>query len=223
MHVLAVHATTPKPVSCLLPRHNFPRPPRIKLEIPYQPQATKTMRDEATASAENPSTSKIPGRSVEKPSLHSSNSANDSTTTSPNTASPAMDCTKSDATTFPLMKLPPELRLKVYRHHFEDFMCSEITGCTTWDDDHWISLSLLRSSSQVRRETALIFYKECMPNKVFRSTHDWVLVGHPTQLQDRVEALSQLLAQYNADVETCTLYIYMGDSVSQSKSSAVVS
>jgi hypothetical protein len=181
------------------PKHSLEKP---SLQSPdsADDSTTKTMHDPASTPTELQPTSKTSQHPVEKPALR----LNDSTTAPPSTAD--TDGTKSDNTAFPLMSLPPELRLKIYRHHFEDFHCSKGTSGTLWDDDQWNSLSLLRSSSQVRREAAPIFYKECLHNEASDSTHEWLLVGHHSETQDRVEAIRQLVVQYDASVEVTVWY-----------------
>jgi hypothetical protein len=171
------------------------------------------MLDRVPKPMETPPNSKISEQPIKRPSLDSNDSAmdaaTDSTTALSNTADTATNCAKSDATPFPLMKLAPELRIKIYRHYFEDFASSKGTYHTTmWTAAHQKHLSLLQSSSQVRREAAPIFYKEYLANEGSDSTHRWMLGSERlTRMQNRVEALRQFAAQYYSDVEVSPRYM----------------
>jgi hypothetical protein len=159
------------------------------------------MHDPASTPTESQPTDKMSDQSVQKPALQPA----DSTTAPPSTAD--TDGAKSDNTAFPLMNLPPELRVKIYRHHFEDFICSKEFICTVWTANRQKFLFLLQSSSQVRREAAPIFYKESLPNKDLRTKHRYMLVNEPdVRRQDRVEALRELAVQYDPDVEVSACY-----------------
>jgi hypothetical protein len=167
------------------------------------------MRDEAITPKESPPNSKMPEHGIMKPSLDSTDSATDSTTDSTtaasNTADTATTCAKSDATPFLFMKLAPELRIKI----FEDFASSKGTYHTTmWTAAHQKHLSLLQSSSAVRREAAPIFYKEYLANEGSDSAHRWMLGSERlARMQNRVEALRQLAALYYPNVEVSARYM----------------
>lgn len=104
-----------------------------------------------------------------------------------------------DGATFSLMRLPPEIRLEIYRHYFSDFHGSKRSTRTIWSKK---SLSLLQTSSQVRREAAPIFYEECIGNQTFDKAHSWVLItSDPLHWVSRLKAMSKMLAQQNPQAE----------------------
>jgi hypothetical protein len=104
----------------------------------------------------------------------------------------------------PLMKLPVELRLIVYRYYFDMLTKSKMPPCTVLPSLGVDVLSLLHSSSQIRREASPIFYKEYIGNTGPTRSYHWKLVAIDFEdMVSRLKALSASLAQNapNATVE----------------------
>lgn len=118
-------------------------------------------------------------------------------TTPPNARN--ISCAEGNGLFFPLMKLSAEIRLEIYRHYLDGIYEYQIADRV----NHWYRtcrrfLALQQSSSQVRREAAPIFYKETFGSKL----HHWVLKTYNLQRWIlRLQAMSQLLGQYNPDLQ----------------------
>jgi hypothetical protein len=103
---------------------------------------------------------------------------------------------ESEGNLFPLMRLPPEIRLEIYRHYFHSSKRSTRTILSKG------SLSLLQTSSQVRREAAPIFYEECIVNQNSDKAHSWVLItSDPQHWVSHLKAMSEMLAEQNPQAE----------------------
>lgn len=98
----------------------------------------------------------------------------------------------------PLMRLPAELRLKIYNCYFEDAENTHASSVSQFKG----FLPLLQSTRLVRSEAAPLFYKEYItcPNLrnrlVFPSTS-----SEETGLIQRIAALSSLISIYNPSSE----------------------
>jgi len=100
------------------------------------------------------------------------------------------------------MKLPAELRLDIYHYYFSDLNCLKNSNRTVWSKAEAEFLPLLQTSSQVRRESASVFYGEYIGNQKSDKAHCWVLsASDPKKWLFRLKALSQVLAQQSPDVE----------------------
>lgn len=64
----------------------------------------------------------------------------------------------SDEGPVSFMRLPAELRLDIYHYYFSDLSCLKRNNRTVWSKAEAKFLPLLQTSSEVRRETAPIFY-----------------------------------------------------------------
>jgi hypothetical protein len=108
--------------------------------------------------------------------------------------------TNAEDTTFPLMTLPAELRLVIYRHYFDILTRSKLEAGTALPCLGVDALSLIHSNSQVRREAAPIFYKECIGNAGFAQTPYWRLVASDfDDMVARLKTFSVSLAQNAPD------------------------
>jgi hypothetical protein len=115
------------------------------------------------------------------------------------------------------MKLPVELRLDIYHYYFSDLSCLKNSNRTVWSKAEAEFLPLLQTSSQVRRESASVFYKECIGNHKSEKAHSWVLsMSDPQEWLSRLKAISQVLAQQSPDVEV-SIRLTRRLSTSQSK------
>lgn len=120
------------------------------------------------------------------------------TMATPTSTPPVVD-TETEGILFSLMRLPPEIRLEIHCHYFSDFYSSKRSTRTIWSKE---SLSLLQTSSQVRREAAPIFYKECVGYQNSDKAHSWVLIASdPQHWVLRLKAMSEMLAQQNPQAE----------------------
>lgn len=115
--------------------------------------------------------------------------------------------TKLDKKPFPLMKLPAELRLQIYRACFNDLMEKKKGLSTRAGIRGLYAPLLLRSSSKVRREAAPIFYKECIGNEGSIKGGHWMLKadGCPDMIV-LLKAMSASLAEYAPNV-TVAIYV----------------
>ena len=108
----------------------------------------------------------------------------------------------SDEGPVSFMRLPAELRLDIYHYYFSDLSCLERNNRTVWSKAEAKFLPLLQTSSEVRRETAPIFYEECIGNQNSDKAHSWVLsTSDSKEWLFRLKALSRVLAQQSPDVE----------------------
>lgn len=104
------------------------------------------------------------------------------------------------------MKLPAELRLLIYRDCFDELIEKKKGLSDKAGICGLCAPSLLHSSSQVRREAAPIFYKECVGNEGFVKGGVWVLTADdPEDMIVRLKAMSASLAQHapTATVAIC--------------------
>lgn len=116
-------------------------------------------------------------------------------------SAPKVVHTESDEEPASFKKLPAELRLDIYRHYFSDLYSQKRSNRTVWSKETH-TLSLLQTSSQVRREAAPIFYKEFIGNHNSDRAQAWVLsTSNLQEWLSRLKAMSQLLAQQSPDVE----------------------
>ena len=73
---------------------------------------------------------------------------------------------------------------------------------TVWSKTETECLPLLQTSSQVRRESASVFYEEYIGNHTYDKVHSWVLSTiHLKKWLARLKAISRVLAQQSPDVE----------------------
>lgn len=98
----------------------------------------------------------------------------------------------------PLIALPAELRLKIYRCYFEDIENTEEASLSTLQ----VFLPILQSNSLVRSEAAPMFYKAYIARQNLRNR--LVFSSFPCDdavLIRRIGALCSLLSIYNSDLE----------------------
>jgi len=124
------------------------------------------------------------------------------------TDAPTVVHTERDGEPSSLIRLPPELRLEIYRHYFSDLISLKVSTRTVWSNTAE-SLSLLQTGSRVRREAAPVLYEECIGNQNRAKPHSWVLeTRNPQQWLLRLKAMSKSLAQQTPKVEVTTRLVH---------------
>lgn len=112
---------------------------------------------------------------------------------------------------FPLMKLPPELRMNIYRQYFSATPRISVKSRITTLGSVFC---LLHANSQVRLETAPIFYNELLGSADSIAPRCWGLDtrdGRGSKLVKRLNAITQSVAVYGTDIELAFACEVSGD------------